>query len=95
MVFDYLQILVDALAARDAHYAVVATTDEIDVELPMLNLLTGAIDDARLTDRDSILVRTDLPPGHLRVGNAQSGHFANLVRIPAYGLSVLRGWLHR
>jgi len=35
----------------------------LDVELPMLNLQTQTIDDARLTDRDAILIRTDLPPG--------------------------------
>src|SRR5258706_315943 len=74
VVFDYLQMLVDKLAASGAHYAVAASTDELDVELPMLNLQTGTIDDARLTDRDAILVRTDLSPGQLRVSNPQTGH---------------------
>jgi len=36
------------------------------MQLPMLNLQTQTIDDARLTTRDAILIRTDLPPGHLR-----------------------------
>ncbi len=92
VVFDYLQILVDALALRGAHYAVVATANEIDVELPMLNLQSGAIDDVRLTDRDAILVRTDLPSGHLTVSNAQSGNFKNVIQIPSIGLSFPRGW---
>src|SRR5437667_1621074 len=92
VVFDYLQILVDALAARGARYAVVSSANEIDVELPMVNLQTGRVDDVRLTDRDAILVRTDLPPGQLRVGNAQHGNFKNVVQIPSIGLSVLRGW---
>ena len=92
VVFDYLQILVEALAARGASYAVVSTANEIDVELPLFNLQTGAIDDIRLTDRDAILVRTDLPTGQLRVRNAQHGNFKNVVQIPALGLSVLRGW---
>src|SRR5438552_1028202 len=92
VVLDYLQILVDALAARGARYAVVSTADEIDVELPMFNLQTGAIDDVRLTDRDAILVRTDLPSGQLRVGNPQHGNFKNVIEIPSIGLSVLRGW---
>src|SRR5947199_9222729 len=90
VVLDYLQILVDALAARGARYAVVSTADEIDVELPMFHLQTGAIDDVRLTDRDGILVRTDLPPGQLRVSNAQHGNFRNVIRISSIGLSVLR-----
>jgi endonuclease/exonuclease/phosphatase family metal-dependent hydrolase len=92
VVFDYLQILVDALAARGARYAVVSTANELDVELPMFNLQTGAIDDVRLTDRDAILVRTDLPPGQFRVSNAQHGNFRNVVQISSIGLSVLRGW---
>ena len=92
VVFDYLQILVDALAARGARYALVSSANEIDVELPMFNLQTGRVDDVRLTDRDAILVRTDLPPGQLRVGNAQHGNFKNVVQIPSIGLSVLRGW---
>jgi endonuclease/exonuclease/phosphatase family metal-dependent hydrolase len=92
VVFDYLQILVSSLEARGAHYAVVSMTDEIDIELPMMNLQTGNIDDARLTDRDAILVRTDLPPGQLRVSHPQSGNFTNVIHIPGTGISVLRGW---
>lgn len=92
IVADFLQILLDELAAQGAHYAVVATIDEMDVEMPMLNLLTGEYDDVRLTDREVILARTDLPPGHLRVSNPQSGNFENHIVIPSIGLPVLRGW---
>ena len=92
VVFDYLQILVDTLATRGARYAVVSSANEIDVELPMFNLQTGRVDDVRLTDRDAILVRTDLPPGQLRVSNAQHGNFRNVIQISSIGLSVLRGW---
>ena len=92
VVYDYLAILVDALAARGAHYAVAASTEEVDVEMPMMNMLTGVFEDVRLTDRDAILVRTDVPPGHLRVSHPQGGHFANAIQIPAIGLSVWRGW---
>ncbi len=92
VVLDYLQILVDALAARGAPYAIVSSANEIDVELPLFNLQTGAIDDVRLTDRDAILVRTDLPPGQLHVSNARRGNFRNVVQISSLGLSVLRGW---
>jgi endonuclease/exonuclease/phosphatase family metal-dependent hydrolase len=92
VVADYLQILVGLLNARGAHYIVVSSADEIDIELPMLNLVTGTIDDARLTDREAILVRTDLPPGQLRVLHPMSGNFTNVIQIPGVGLSVLRGW---
>ena len=58
VVIDYLQVLIEALAARGAHYAVVSASTNSDVELPMLNPVTGGIDDARLTDQDAILART-------------------------------------
>lgn len=90
VVYDYLELLVNALEARGAHYAVVSSIEEADVEMPMLNLQTGAIDDARLTDRDAILVRRDLPPGQLRVSNSQSGQFNYMIELPT--VSVPRGW---
>lgn len=90
VVYDYLAILVEALKARGAHYTVVSSTEEVDVEMPMYNLQTGKLDDARLTDRDAILVRTDLPPGQLRVSNPQGGHFTYMIELPT--VKVPRGW---
>jgi hypothetical protein len=92
VVYDYVQMLAAALHARGAHYKVVSTSYEWDVELPMLNLETGLIDDIRQTDREAILVRADLPPGQLRVSNPQSGNFQNVIEYPALGLSFTRGW---
>jgi endonuclease/exonuclease/phosphatase family metal-dependent hydrolase len=92
VVYDYLQLILDALAARGAHYQVASVVAEIDVEMPMLNLATGGLDDVRLIDREAILVRTDLPPGQLRVSNPQSGHFTNILVVPGIGLEVKRGW---
>lgn len=92
VVYDYLQILLADLNAKGAHYQVVSTANEIDVELPMMNLSTGSIDDVRLSDREAILARADLPPGQLRVSHPQSGHFVNVIAIPGLGLSVERGW---
>jgi endonuclease/exonuclease/phosphatase family metal-dependent hydrolase len=92
VVYDYLKILTNALAAQGAHYAIVSTANEIDVEMPMLNLTTGGVDDIRWNDRDAILARTDLPPGQLRVTNPQSGNFANVIQIPGTGIEVTRGW---
>jgi endonuclease/exonuclease/phosphatase family metal-dependent hydrolase len=92
VVFDYVQILVDSLAVRGLHYAVVSSADEWDVEMPMFNVQTGGIDDVRQTDREAILVRTDLPPGQFRAANPQNGHFANAIVFPSIGLSFTRGW---
>jgi endonuclease/exonuclease/phosphatase family metal-dependent hydrolase len=88
--FDYLQLLVDALEARGAHYAVASVSDELDTELPLLNLSTMTLDDIRLTDREAILVRTDLPPGQLRAANPLAGNFDNV--ISTLGIEVTRGW---
>ncbi|HWI58047.1 MAG TPA: endonuclease/exonuclease/phosphatase family protein, partial [Bacillota bacterium] len=92
VVFDYLQLLTDALAARGAHYRVAVISQEIDLELPMSNLQTGTLDDVRLTDREAILVRTDLPPGQLQALNPQHGNFSHIIQIPGTGVSVPRGW---
>jgi endonuclease/exonuclease/phosphatase family metal-dependent hydrolase len=87
---DYLAILMEALERYGGHYAVVSEIQEIDVELP---LVTGptTFDDVRFTDRDVILARTDLPPGHLRTFNPQAENFEQLLTLPI-GLTVLRGW---
>ena len=87
---DYLTILLDALQRQGGHYAVVSQVQDIDVEVP---LATSPLtfDDVRLTDRDVILMRTDLPPGHLRTSNPQGANFAAALPLPI-GVSVPRGW---
>jgi endonuclease/exonuclease/phosphatase family metal-dependent hydrolase len=87
---DYLAILLAALRQHGAHYAAISQVEDTDVELP---LVTGSttFDDLRLTDRDVILVRTDLPPGQFRAFNPQAANFN--ARIPlSIGGYVLRGW---
>jgi hypothetical protein len=92
VVYDYLQILTNALAAQGAHYAIVSTAAEIDIEMPMFNQEGTGLNDVRWTDREAILVRSDLPPGQLRVANPQSGNFAYCIQIPGTGITVTRGW---
>ncbi len=92
VVIDYLQVLLQALADRGAHYAAVAITTNADVELPVLNMTTGGLDDIRLTDHDVILARTDLPRPFLRVSNPQHGNFETSLAIPSIGLEFIRGW---
>jgi len=63
VVYDYLDILLNALSKRGLHYEVAAVIQEADVELPMLVGFDGEnpiLDDARLTDRDVILRRADV-----------------------------------
>ena len=86
---DYLAILLDALESHGAHYAVASQVQDTDIEAP---LFTGTgFDDVRLTDRDVILVRTDLPPGQLRVSNPQGNNYSVVLPLPN-GLNALRGW---
>jgi hypothetical protein len=92
MVFDYLQLLTNALAAHGLHYAVAVTATESDIIMPMLDLTTGGIAYGRITDHEVILARTDLPPGQHRVSHPQTGHFENYLQVPAIGLSLYRGW---
>jgi endonuclease/exonuclease/phosphatase family metal-dependent hydrolase len=78
VVYDYLDLLMGALAARGLDYVVVedATSWNADIEFPMANFdefcgLTSIPTDLRLTDRDVILVR-----GDLATANAMNGNFA-------------------
>ena len=86
---DYVAILLDALARRGAHYAVAAQIQNVDVELPLVT--PNSFDDLRFTDRDVVLVRTDLPPGQFRVLTSQGKNFTAFVPLPV-GVKVLRGW---
>ena len=91
---DYLQILVGALESRGLHYAPVAVTTDFDVEVPGFNPL-GLLKDIRLTDRDVILARTDLPPCQMSLWNIQQEqHFVNNVQLPVPGgvFTMTRGW---
>ena len=87
---DNLAILMNALERYGAHYAIVSIVEDTDVELPLATSPT-TFDDLRLTDRDVILMRTDLPPGHLRATNPLGGNFAAYVPLTP-DINVLRGW---
>lgn len=65
VVYDFLALLVDSLEARGLHYVVAAADSTTDVELPVITGVdpgTGipTFDDVRLTDRDAVLVRSDV-----------------------------------
>ncbi len=76
--FDYLQLFMNALAARNLDYVIIddATSWNADIEFPMLTFdefctPTSIPMDLRLTDRDVILVR-----GDLATANATNANFA-------------------
>ena len=89
--FDYLQILLDALAAHGLSYAPVVTVTNRDIELPGLLPNFACCKEYRLTDRDVLLARTDLGTAGLKLSNPQAGNFAAFV---PFGSANLRsGWV--
>lgn len=78
---DFLQMYLDALAARGLNYSVAAAVDNADIELPLLT--DTSLDDIRLTDRDVILVRDDVV-----VTAAQTANYSDNVVINLSGAVI-------
>ncbi|MBT2540693.1 endonuclease/exonuclease/phosphatase family protein [Streptomyces sp. ISL-44] len=102
--YDFLQILLDKLASRGKHYAAVATvTVGSDFEAPRSLPGGGGLQDIRLTDRDVLLARTDLPAHVFSVANPQAARFQAHVPLcrPVFGcvppdnapIRIERGWV--
>jgi endonuclease/exonuclease/phosphatase family metal-dependent hydrolase len=92
---DFLELTLDALADRGLHYAAAATIENADAEFPRIAGYDATnqpiIEDIRLTDRDVILVRTDLPSAEFQVSNAQAVNFENAASL--LGVNLPRGWV--
>jgi len=91
--YDFVEILRDALADRGLDYDVAVSQENLDIELPTLQ---G--DDVRLTDRDVILARADLPHGYLQLLGTDAAYFDTLLQFPVAGgegpeVTILRGWV--
>ena len=89
-VYDFQQILLDALAARGEDYRAVAVTRNF--VSPPVPLASGGV--ARFTDRDVILVRS-ATPAQLKVSNPQAALYAARIPLPnplLGGASIVRGW---
>lgn len=90
--YDFLDLLLDALADRGADYREVAGATAHNFSSPPIPILAGAAFPTRavrLADRDVIIARDDV-----RVTNARAGTFVNIVSFPFAGsvLPVARGW---
>ena len=92
---DYLEILLQELNERGLHYAPVAVTKNFDVENPGYTA-PGVLQDIRLTDRDVILARTDLPSSELKLSNVQTANFHTNATLPigttGQFVTIWRGW---
>ncbi|SRR6266705_988213 len=97
--FDYVQLLLDALAAKGLHYAPIpgATATNTDVEVPrQLAASPPTYQDIRLTDRDVLLARTDLPASQLSVAGGTAAAFATQLSFPSPllgSITILRSWV--
>lgn len=89
---DFLQILLDALAARGLRYATAASVNNFDVQGPAF--VSGVFEDVRLTDRNVILARKGDLDRNLKVSNPRSNNYATNLVIQTVGgpVTVLEGW---
>jgi endonuclease/exonuclease/phosphatase family metal-dependent hydrolase len=87
--YDFLELLVAALARRGLDYDIVAMFTGADIEAP-----TALGFDVRLTDRDAILVRGDRGGGRLKVLDADTASFATNLVVPTLAgpITITRGW---
>lgn len=89
VVFDYLDLLLKALAKRGLDYRIAGRIENVEVELPMV---TGVepltFDDVRLTDSDAVLAR-----GDVATSNVAAAHFSAALEVPSLGLLVPRGYV--
>jgi hypothetical protein len=91
--FDFIALLLDALAARGESYELAAELINFDVQFP--GLTPTGLKEIRLTDRDAILVRA----GHgARVSwspaDVRKANFRTNVVVPTAfgGIPLVRGW---
>ena len=85
--FDQLDLLVAELAKRDLHYGIVSVQTEVDAEAPVPTV--GL--DLRMTDRDVVLARIDLPPSRFRVLGVQASQYAAVFTFGNPVLGELKG----
>jgi len=90
VVYDFLDLLLQQLSKRGLHYEVVVKQSNFDAEVP-----TALGYDIRLTQRNAILARTDLPAGKLQLSNRQKAAYAVNTPIELRGATIYdtRGWV--
>jgi hypothetical protein len=89
--YDFLEILLEALAEQGASYEAVAVSTNASAALPMA---LNPIEWVSLTDRDVILARSDLSPAEFAVSNPTTQAYQALVEAELGGtvISAIRSW---
>jgi endonuclease/exonuclease/phosphatase family metal-dependent hydrolase len=87
--YDFLQLLLDALDARGAHYVVAHVQQESDVTLP--GFLGGTLQNLRLTMRDAVLKRAN---EGVKLLDASGANYVTRIPITLVGQTVafIRGY---
>jgi endonuclease/exonuclease/phosphatase family metal-dependent hydrolase len=83
VVLDQLDQLLAALASAGQHYRVATVHELTAVDFEVITY----------TDRDAVLVRSDLPLGQLKVLGSSMHNYKELMQLPNVGITVLRGWI--
>ena len=92
ILYDQLDMLLTELGKRNLHYGVVAVQSEMDAEAPAPSYNA----DLRLTDRDVILARQDLPQSQFDLVNAQTHRYKAVFNFGSDMLGQIAvpcGWL--
>jgi endonuclease/exonuclease/phosphatase family metal-dependent hydrolase len=92
ILYDQLDLILAELEKRDLHYGVIAVQSELDAEAPS----PAERIDLRMTDRDVILAKLDLPQSQFDLFNVQTHRYAAVFSFgsPILGqLSVPCGWM--
>jgi endonuclease/exonuclease/phosphatase family metal-dependent hydrolase len=92
--YDFLTILLDALANRGKHYEAAATVQNVDAAAPGMS--PSGLEYIRFIDRDVILARTDLPSKNFAISNPRWGNYANpltLTNKVLGSIPIPRGWV--
>jgi endonuclease/exonuclease/phosphatase family metal-dependent hydrolase len=91
---DLLAELMSALANQGLSYEAVAVVSAFNGELPSVS--SQGFKDIRLTDRDVILVRKDVPTSVMKTSNPRSGVYSPAATLPVpllgSALPIQRGW---
>lgn len=89
--YNFVKLLLDALAARGEHYSVVTLFTGLDVEAPRIKSVSPLeLEDIRLTDHAVILIREGPGQRKLSLSNPRAGSFVTNVTFD--GVTVLYGW---
>ena len=91
--YDFLQILLDRLAAKGKHYSAISVPTFLDVELTGVFGPTSALA-VRYTDRIAIIARTDLQTSRFQIEGVDAGNFATNTQVSLLGtqITLLKGW---